>query len=324
MFDVKQLGRVGILMGGYSSERDISLKSGKAVLKALQEEGLSCVPLDIRHQEIDKIKESIREARIDLAFITLHGKLGEDGIIQSILEQCDIPYTGSGVKASQIAINKIQTQKLLQENSIAIASCLTVHKGDGENVIQQIEKKLNYPVVVKPPCEGSSIGISLAKDNVSLQKALDTAWEYAPEILVEQYIKGRELTVGILADTALPIVEIIHQGGFFDFQAKYQSQTTQYIVPAPLTVCLAQEIRKTALQTHHILGCEDLSRIDFILGEDERYYVLEVNTIPGFTSSSLLPKAANETGIHFNQLCLKLIYCAYGKKKTNKNITINH
>lgn len=323
MFDVKQLGRVGILMGGYSSEREISLKSGRAVLKALQEEGLNCVPLDIRHQEIDKIKESILQGRIDLAFITLHGKLGEDGVIQSILEQYDIPYTGSGVKASQIAIDKIQTQKFLKEKGIPVAPWMTVQKNDQGSMVDQIEKKLSFPVVVKPPCEGSSIGISLVKDKGSLPKALETAWEYAPEVLVEQYIKGRELTVGILGETALPIVEIVHQERFFDFQAKYQSQTTNYIVPAPLTVCLTQEIRKTALQAHRILGCEDLSRIDFILGEDDRYYVLEVNTIPGFTSSSLLPKAAKETGIDFNQLCLKLIYGAYGKKKTNKSSPIN-
>lgn len=318
MFDKTKLGCVGVLMGGYSSEREISLKSGKAILAALKEEGLHCLAVDIRDEDEVKIAEQIRLSGIDLAFIALHGKLGEDGKIQAILEKLDIPYSGSGVKASQIALNKVLTQKLLKENGINVAPHLAVKKKHADQVRELILKNFSFPIVVKPSCEGSSIGVSLVKDDSGLVKALESAWQFGHEILIEKFIKGRELTVGILGEEALPIVEIVHQGGFFDFQAKYQSQSTNYVVPAPLPVCLSQEIRAAGLKVHQLLGCADLSRIDFILGEDERYYVLEVNTIPGFTSSSLLPKAAREAGINFNQLCLKLILSAYGKKK-NKN-----
>ncbi len=321
--DIKQLGRVGVLMGGYSSEREISLKSGKAILAALKEDQVDCVPVDILYQEEAKIVEQITSAKIDIAFIALHGKLGEDGRIQEILEKLDIPYTGSGVKANRIAIDKIATQKLLKENGVQVAQHCILKKDQG-NYVELIKKTMSFPVVVKPPCEGSSIGVSLVQDETKLDAALEAAWKFGSEVLIEKYIKGRELTVGILGQEALPIVEIIHQGTFFDFQTKYQSQTTNYVVPAALTVCLSKDIRQTGLKVHQILGCEDLSRIDFILGEDERFYVLEVNTIPGFTSSSLLPKAAREAGINFNQLCLKLIQSAYGKKKINKNSALSY
>jgi D-alanine-D-alanine ligase len=314
----QRFGRIGVLMGGYSSERDISLKSGKAVSAALKESGCDVVAVDINEQDEKKILSALRDAHIDVAFIALHGQLGEDGRIQSILEQASIPYTGPGVKASALAFDKIKTQTLLKEHSIHVAPHLILNKGE-QNIVSLIEKKLGLPVVVKPPREGSSIGVTLVKEAKDLPAALELAWQYSPDILVEKFIKGRELTVGILGQDALPIVEISYTDEFFNFSAKYQTKTTNYIVPAPLSTCVSQDIRAIALAVHRILGCEDMSRIDFILGEDGHPYVLEVNTIPGFTSSSLLPKAALCNGISFNQLCLKLVDLAYGKKKANQD-----
>jgi D-alanine-D-alanine ligase len=316
--DLKRFGRIGVLMGGYSSERDISLKSGKAVTEALQESGCDVVAVDIKEQDEKKILSALQESHIDVAFIALHGQLGEDGRIQSILEQANIPYTGPGVKASALAFDKIKTQTLLKDRSILIAPHMILNKGEYD-AASLVEKNLGLPVVVKPPREGSSIGVTLVKEAKDLPAALDLAWQYAPDILIEKFIKGRELTVGIVGQEALPIVEISYTDEFFNFSAKYQTKTTNYIVPAPLSTCVSQDIRTTALAVHHILGCEDMSRIDFILGTDGRAYVLEVNTIPGFTSSSLLPKAALCNGISFNQLCLKLVDLAYGKKKANQD-----
>ena len=306
-------------MGGYSSERDISLKSGKAVVEALRSEGCEVVPIDIVDKEDQKISQYIAQYNVDVAFIALHGCLGEDGKIQSILEKLDLPFTGPGVKASALAFNKIATQSLLKKNGISVAEHIALTKTDAQDVAVVIEKKLGFPVIIKPPCEGSSIGISIVTECSQIGPAMDLAWKYAPDILVERYINGRELTVGILGNEALPIVEIIHNQSFFNFAAKYQMSTTRYVVPAQLEVCVSQDIRQTALKVHQVLGCQDLSRVDFILGEDKRFYVLEVNTIPGFTSSSLLPKAAAQNGIGFSQLCLKLVTLAYGKKKTNQN-----
>jgi D-alanine-D-alanine ligase len=314
----QKLGRIGVLMGGYSSERDISLKSGKAVVEALKQEGCDVVALDIQEQNEKNILSSINNAHIDVAFIALHGILGEDGVIQKILEEARLPYTGPGVKASALAFDKIKTQTILKERSINIPAHVIVSKNE-KDAASRIKETLGLPVVVKPPREGSSIGVSLVKDIKDLPAALNLAWQYAPDVIVEKFIKGRELTVGILGQEALPVVEISYADEFFNFSAKYQTKTTNYTVPAQLSTCLSQEIRQTALQVHNALGCEDLSRIDFMLGNDGRAYVLEVNTIPGFTSSSLLPKAALCNGITFNQLCVKLVELAYGKKKANQD-----
>lgn len=312
-------GKIGVLMGGYSSERDISLRSGKAVCEALQQEGCDAVAIDIVDQDVKKISTQIANARLDVAFITLHGKLGEDGTIQTVLGDLAIPYTGSGVQASRKAINKVTTQNLFRKNALPVAVSVSLKMSQGVDEAKISNELGSYPWVVKPSCEGSSIGVTVVHNVEELRKAADEAWNFGDEILIEKFIKGREVTVGILEDQALPVVEISFKSDFFDFKTKYQSNSTEYIVPAPISEQKADELQQTALRAHALLGCEDLSRVDMILGEDGVGYILEVNTIPGFTSSSLLPKAAKCAGLSFNKLCLKLVTLAYGKKEKSNS-----
>lgn len=312
--DISKFGHIGVLMGGYSSEREISLKSGQAVLEALKTTGCRVTPLDITMKEEKQIEKFIKNSAIDIAFIALHGKLGEDGVIQSILERLNIPYTGSGVEASQRAINKIKTQLLLKKNKVPVAPHVVCSSKDTIDP-KGLVKELGLPLVVKPASEGSSIGITVVRAEKEIAPALKVAFEYGDSVLIEGFISGRELTVGILNDTFLPIIEIKPQTQFFDFKAKYKSGTTEYIIPAPLTKEVAKRVGETALYAHQVLGCRDFSRIDVMLDKNNRPYVLEINTIPGFTSMSLLPKAAKQAGLQFPQLCLKLIELAYEKKK---------
>jgi len=313
--DVRQFGKIGVLMGGYSSEREISLKSGQAIFDALREQGCDVVALDIQKHDDGDIVAFIKKADIDLAFIALHGALGEDGRIQQILEKLQIPYTGSGVKASQTALNKIKTQNLMKKHGIQVPAHVTVSRGQNLEWKQLNNKLGAAPFVVKPNCEGSSVGVSIVRDKDSLHPALEQALEYGDQILIDKFIKGREMTVGILDHEALPIVEVLHKREFFDFTAKYQKGLTDYRVPADIPPHTASELQHIALKAHNLLGCRDFSRIDFILDDQGTAYLLEVNTIPGFTATSLLPKAAHCRGLNFHQLCLKIVELAYGKKK---------
>jgi len=319
-YDIKQLGRIGVLMGGYSAEREISLKSGTAVAESLKRQGGEVIAIDIMVKDKEKITSLVRSYNLDVAFIALHGRLGEDGAIQSILEEIGVPYTGSGVEASRLALDKVLAQDLFQKSGIQVPAHISLYKQEAAHHAGLIQAIDFYPVVVKPAREGSSIGISLVRAPEGLAEALQKAWKYDDKVLIEQYIQGRELTVGILGDEALAPIEIRPKAEFFDFKAKYSSGATEYIVPAHLPQEVSDNIRQTALAAHRALGCADLSRVDFILAENDAYYVLEVNTIPGFTSTSLLPKAARVMGIDFDRLCLQLAGLAYGKKKKIKNL----
>jgi len=314
MTEPQSLGTIGVLMGGYSSERDISLKSGHAVAESLTRAGCLVLPLDINVRERDQIKNSIERAHVKVGFITLHGALGEDGTIQSILEELGIPYTGSGVAASVRAFNKIETQNILQTRGLPVPKFCAVRQGSED--IERIAGVLQaFPLVVKPACEGSSIGVTFARRKEDLPAALAEAFRYGPDAIVEAFIPGRELTVGILDREALPIVEIRPQKQFFDFQAKYQKGMTDYLVPAPLPEGLAHSIQRIALEAHQAVGCEAYSRIDLRLDPDNKPFILEINTTPGFTETSLFPKAARQAGMEFSDVCLRLIALAYGKKK---------
>jgi D-alanine-D-alanine ligase len=310
----KDFGTIGVLMGGYSSERAISLKSGLAVVETLGKAGCPVVPIDITVREREQIKSVIKNANLGVGFIALHGALGEDGTIQSILEELNIPYTGSGVAASVRAFNKATTQKILKEHRLPVPEFFVAQK-DSADVGVIAAQVGSFPVVVKPACEGSSIGVTLARQKEDLSVALTEAFRYGKEAIVERFIPGRELTVGILDREALPIVEIRPQKQFFDFEAKYQKGMTDYIVPAPLSAELAREIQAIALKAHQAVGCEVYSRIDFRLDPENRPFILEINTIPGFTETSLFPKAARQAGLEFTDVCLRLIKLAYGKKK---------
>lgn len=311
---IERFGHIGVLMGGYSSEREISLKSGHAVFAALREAGCRVSALNIAVQEEEKIFRFIKESKIDVAFIALHGRLGEDGAIQSILEKAGIVYPGSGVKASRLAINKAKTQEILKKKNIPVAEHISL-ADPSQRDIDVIVRSLGLPVVVKPSCEGSSIGISFVRQKEQLAVALATAFSYGNEVLVERYISGKELTVGILDKKPLPVVEICPKNIFFDFTSKYQSGMTEYKIPAQISPAETQRAQSVAMAAHEAIGCEDFSRVDLILDKEGNFFVLEINTIPGFTATSLLPKAARANGVDFADLCLTLIRLAYEKKK---------
>ncbi len=314
----KNFGHIGVLLGGYSSEREISLKSGKAVYDALEEAGHHVSKIDIVSRE-DDIGQMIQAAGIDVAFIALHGALGEDGTIQSLLEMAGVPYTGSGVDASRIAINKISTQNVLRKKNFPVPIFTTVFQEDSMDEDALLTRVDGMPVVVKPAAEGSSLGVTIVHKRENFKKAVMEAFRYGSPILVDHYIQGRELTVGILSDEPLPVVEIRPTHDFFDFTAKYQKGLTDYLVPAPLSAEITTKVQQMALAAYEAVGCRDFSRVDVILDRKMNPYILEINTIPGFTATSLLPMAAQEAGYNFTQLCEKIIALAYEKKKQAKH-----
>ena len=305
-----KLGNIGVLMGGYSSEREISLRSGQAVAEALSREGHRVIPLDITASDPARIAAQIKELPLDIAFIALHGRLGEDGVIQDILEKLGIPYTGSGVAASRMAFNKILTQRALKAAGLPVAAhyCIT----DGKSVDFKIvwEQIRSTPLVVKAACEGSSIGVHIVRHPSEWEPAFKNALSYGPQIIVEKFIKGREFTVGIFDHEALPLVEICPKSHFFSFTAKYQKGATEYICPALIPETLERRIKELSLSAAQTLGCQEFSRVDLRVDENEQPFILEINTIPGFTGTSLFPKAAKEAGYSFVQVCEKLLSLA--------------
>jgi len=306
------LGRIGVLMGGPSSEREISLKSGKSVFDALRQIGVNCVAINIVNDDRDENIELIKLQGIDCAFLALHGHFGEDGSIQEILDTLEVPYTGSNSLASKLAMDKIASKQVLEICGIPVPGYQVIDKLV-YNKNWKPEAKFSFPLIVKPAGNGSSIGLSIVDRNDELGKAIELAFQYDEKVLVEEFIFGRELTVGILADKALPVIEIVPKHRFFDYAAKYQAGLTDYIIPAHLDSNIAALVQETALKVHRFLGCSGCSRVDIILSNDNRPYVLELNSIPGMTPMSLVPKAVKVLGMDFPQFCIKLIELAYEK-----------
>ena len=304
---------IGVLMGGVSSERDISLKSGRAVVKALSDRGFKVIAVDITTEEKESITNLIKKDDIDLVFIALHGKFGEDGQIQAILDELGLPYTGSGVLASRIAMDKFLSRRYFLDWKLNVPKSIFLYKSSYKK--DNLTFSFKFPIVVKPATQGSSIGLSIVDDHSSLNKAILQAFAYDEKVLIEQYVKGREFTVGILEDRSLPIIEIIPKSKFFDYEAKYKHGLTDYIVPANIEDKIATQIKEAALIAHKALGCFGCSRVDLILDQGQNPVVLEVNTIPGLTETSLLPKAARNAGIEFDELCIKLLNLAINGKK---------
>jgi len=294
--------KIGVLMGGLSREREISLKSGKAILKALIEKGYHASPIDVGNDIAERL---IRE-RIECAFIALHGRFGEDGTIQGMLELMRIPYTGSGVLASALALHKIMAKKIFLSERIPtprseVFQREEVEKGRVKNI------SLPMPVVVKPAREGSTIGVSIVRKEEELPFALKEAGRFDEEILVEEFIKGKEITVGILEGVALPVIEILPKSGFYDYHSKYTKGETQYIIPARIPrekYLYGQEI---SIKAFKALGCSGCVRVDLVTDEDCNPYVIDVNTMPGMTEISLLPQAANHAGIPFEDLVERIL-----------------
>jgi len=299
--------KIAVLMGGVSAERGISLKTGAAILGSLKDAGYDA--FEVRYDGPD-VAVLLADAAPDVVFVALHGRKGEDGAAQGMLEVMEIPYTGSGVLASALAMDKVVTKKLLAVDGIDTPPYVALRKGvdpeDGSGV------NIKPPLVIKPVREGSTIGMSFIFDEGPIGDALATAFEYDGTVLVESYIPGRELTVSVIDGEPLPAVEIIPEGGIYDFEAKYASSKTRYVCPAELDEAVAGEISRTAARAYALVGCSGAARVDFRLGDDGRAYVLEVNTIPGMTETSLLPKAAGAAGMSFTELIEKILESAVG------------
>ncbi len=303
---------IGVLCGGPSSEREISLRSGQAVWRALQARRYDVQLLELEGADCAAV---LRASGIRTAFIALHGAFGEDGTAQALLESLGILYTGSGVAASRLAMDKQAARTRLAAAGIAVAAGAVVPAGSP--LAWLAEHGLRLPVVIKPVRQGSSIGLTIVEMPAQWPAALEEAARYDTQILCEEYLPGPEVTVGILGETALPIVQVVPQRRFYDYVAKYTPGMTQYLVPAPLEAALTVRVQALARQAHRTLGCEGFSRVDLILpdGPSGRApVVLEVNTIPGLTATSLLPKAAAAVGLSFPDLCERLLQSAMTRK----------
>ena len=289
--------KIGVLMGGLSEERDISLLTGRAVLKALKEKGYDAAGIDVGRD----IAFVLVKKRIDVAFIALHGRYGEDGCVQGMLEVMGIPYTGSGVRSSSVAMDKISAKKVFLYHGISTARFEVADK-DGLSGI-----KLKPPVVVKPAAQGSAIGVSIVRKKADLPGAIRKARRFGGAALVEEFIEGRELTVSILNGRALPVIEIRPKNGFYDYRAKYTKGMTEYVVPAILKKPVEKRVVEEALNAYRALKCSGGARVDIMLGKGSVPYVLEVNTIPGMTELSLLPKAAAHAGLTYQDLAEEML-----------------
>jgi D-alanine-D-alanine ligase len=300
--------KIGVLMGGRSGERAVSLRSGDNVLAALKRQGLDAAGIDAR-QDVAQI---LRRRKIDAAFVVLHGRYGEDGTIQGLLEMMDIPYTGSGVLASALAMNKVYSKKLFQQEGLPSPEFRLVQRGgDCALAAEQAIEELGQPLVVKPVAEGSSLGVSIAKNAAELKKALTAAVRKYGDALVERFISGMNVTTGIVgcgpATRALPILELVPKNEFYDYQAKYTQGMTEFIIPARLPGSIYKRVQETSLQAHDLLGCRGWSRVDAIVDRSGTPYILEVNTIPGMTDLSDLPAEAKCGGISYDELVLEIL-----------------
>ncbi len=299
-----QQKKIGVLLGGLSAEREVSLKSGAAVHQALLERGFRAITIDVGRD----VGQVLSREEIDVAFICLHGRYGEDGAVQGILEVMGIPYTGSGVLASALAMNKIFAKQVFQASGLKVADYQVLGR---EQQLDMHRLGFSFPLVVKPSQEGSSVGVSIVKSPDGLESAIELAFGYDREILVEQYIKGREIQVGILADHALGAIEIVPKNEFYDFEAKYTDGMAEHICPPDLPSELYHKVLQQGEAAHRALGCSDYSRVDFLVTERGECYLLEVNTLPGMTALSLLPEIAQkEAGISFGELCERIVLSA--------------
>jgi D-alanine-D-alanine ligase len=294
---------IGVLYGGPSSEREVSIQTGENVARALSSAGhkVQRVLLDGSFSERDA-----RDLGIDVAFLALHGEFGEDGRIQQILENADIPYTGSGIDASALAFDKVLAKRAFEKCGVRTPAWMALDIGEVEKAGGAAAMCMVPPLVIKPAAGGSSLGITIARQEDQITPAIHKAFEFGDTVLMERFIKGRELTVGILAEEALPVTEIKTGGELFDFAAKYVKDT-QVVCPAELDPAVAEVVRQTGLAAHKALGCRDYSRVDILLDANNLPWVLEVNTLPGMTSHSLLPQAAKAVGKSYTQLCEEML-----------------
>jgi len=297
---IKKYGKVLVLMGGWSNEREISLISGKSVFDSLISSGVDAHELILDKKNIELIKE----ISPDRVFIVLHGEGGEDGEIQSFLERFSIPYTGSSSSSSEICMNKRKTKLKLLENKFQTPKYVKI---ENNSEIKFIEKNFSYPFVVKPASEGSSIGVFIVENKYEFYNSVEENRKISEDFIVEQYIDGEEYTVGIINDLVLPSIKLKPPGKFYDYEAKYNSSEMQYVCPSGLDIEKEEEIKEISINCFKTLECSGWGRVDIILDKQDNPWIIEINTVPGMTKHSLLPMAAKEFGIDFDELVLKIL-----------------
>lgn len=302
--------KVGVLMGGMSNEREVSLESGAAALSALERQGINAVGIDAGR---DLLKKAAGEG-IDIAFIALHGRYGEDGCAQGALELAGIPYTGSGVRGSAIAMSKTSTKKMIKALEIATPDYQVFRKNSFDE--ETMELSMRAPVVVKPANGGSSINVSICMSDEGIPPAIAAAFQSDDEVIAERFIDGSLITVGIVGQTVLPAIEIETKTGFYDYSSKYTPGNTVYHIPARLEDAIIKEARNITEKVHRELNCRGFSRSELIVDKQGKAWFIELNTIPGLTKTSLLPKAAGAAGISFDELILTILEETIKDEKT--------
>jgi D-alanine-D-alanine ligase len=297
-------GKVAVLLGGKSAEREVSLKSGSMVLNALRSRGVNAFPFDPAERAID----ALMSERFDRVFIALHGRFGEDGTVQGVLEWLGIPYTGSGVLASALAMDKLRTKRVWQSEKLPTPAYELLAQDTNFSIAA---RRLGVPVMVKPASEGSSIGMSKVRVAAKLEEAYRLAAKYDRVVIAEKFIEGTELTGAILGEQALPLIKLETPRDFYDYEAKYVADDTRYIVPCGLSEKKEREIQALCLKAFQSLGCRGWGRVDLMLSRSGRPYLLEVNTSPGMTDHSLVPMAARAIGLSYEDLCLRILESAH-------------
>ncbi|PQQ30279.1 D-alanine--D-alanine ligase [Photorhabdus luminescens] len=302
--------KVAVLLGGTSAEREVSLLSGHAVLAGLREAGIDAHPVDTKDFPVTQLKE----AGFEKVFIALHGRGGEDGTLQGVLEFLQLPYTGSGVMASALSMDKLRTKQLWQGIGLTVSPYVSMNSQQFERLtdfqLQEYVADLGLPLIVKPSLEGSSVGMTKVNEISELRGALEAAFRYDVDLLIEKWLYGPEYTVAILGDTALPSIRIQPAAVFYDYDAKYLSEETQYFCPSGLSDEKEQQLVEMALKAYQSVGCSGWGRVDIMMDSDGGFYLLEVNTSPGMTGHSLVPMAARQAGLSFSQLVAKILELA--------------
>jgi len=298
--------KIAVLAGGIGTERDVSIQSGKCVAQALTEAGFNVIPADIRPDFLDILEDS----SVDCFFPALHGQFGEDGRLQQILEDRSILYAGSGPEASRLAFDKIASKKLFDEAGIATPAAIEFGPRTDTRKLEEQLQNFRDKYVVKPVRQGSSVGVSIVSTPHEAVDAAEKTFREFGDCMIEEFVPGREVTVGILCDRALPIIEIRTKSGFYDYHAKYVDEQTEFLFDTIADPVAAADIKRAALDCFHKLGCRHFARVDFIVTDEGTAFALEVNTIPGFTGHSLLPKAAAKAGLSMSGLCTRIIETA--------------
>ena len=299
-----KFGKVAVLLGGKSAEREVSLKSGGMVLKALRAKGVDAHAFDPKERDF----ESLVKERFERVFIALHGRFGEDGTVQGILEWLRIPYTGSGVLASALAMDKLRTKRIWQAEGLPTAPYAVLTK---ESDLKAVARRLGMPLFVKPANEGSSVGMTKVKRAADLDEAFSLAVNYDPVVIAEKFIDGPELTVAILGEQVLPIIRIETPREFYDYEAKYIANDTRYLIPCGLPKAKEKQLQELCLKAFRALGCTGWGRVDLMLDRRGKPYLLEINTSPGMTDHSLVPMAARAVGLSYEDLCVKVLEGAH-------------